>query len=248
MDRKMELKERIFFDRMLRIPWIKKCLLEKLRVAVVGLGNTGSYTATMLYGLGLKELWLIDKDEVELSNIQRQFIYSEDSLRKPKVECAKEFLLSRFSGMKTKIKAVIADIRYFTGFDFDFVFCCVDNNSARKAVLEKCLEKRIPLIDMGLEFHESQAGHVILVDRERLQEGACVNCYMDLSRDNYRGGCIAAGIPYSGASVASAAVGMFLHHLMKPRRVNYYFIDFNSADSGFMFLKRRKSCEVCGDE
>jgi len=52
----MNLRERIFFDRMLRIPWIKKDLLEKLRVAVVGLGNTGSYTATMLYGLGLKGL------------------------------------------------------------------------------------------------------------------------------------------------------------------------------------------------
>jgi molybdopterin/thiamine biosynthesis adenylyltransferase len=244
----MNLRERIFFDRMLRIPWIRKGLLEELRVAVVGLGNTGSYTAVMLYGLGLKELWLIDKDEVELPNIQRQFIYPETSLGRPKAECAREFLLSRFSGLKTRIKAVIADIRYFTGFDFDFVFCCVDNNSARKAVLESCLEKRIPLIDMGLEFHESQSGHVILVDRERFPEGACVNCYMDLSRDNHRGGCIAAGIPYSGAAVASAAIGMFLHHLMKPKRVNYYFIDFNSADSRFMFLKRRGSCEVCGNE
>jgi molybdopterin/thiamine biosynthesis adenylyltransferase len=221
-------------------------MLGKLKVCIVGLGNTGSNTAIMLYSLGLKELWLIDRDEVEVSNIQRQFIYSEDCIRRPKVECAKRFLEGRFK-LNTKVKTEIADIRYFNDFSFDFVFCCVDNNSARKAVLGKCLEGNIPLIDMGLEFYESQAGHVLLVDREKLPEGACTNCYMDLSRQDYRGGCIAVGVPYSGPIVASIAVGMFIHHLMKPKPVNYYYIDFNSMDSRFMLLKRRESCGVCGD-
>ncbi len=243
----MNSRERIFFDRMLRIPWMDHEKLRKLRVGVVGLGNIGSPLAIMLYGLGLKELWLIDKDEVELSNIQRQFMYTEKDLKKPKAVAAKEFLEGRFKGLSTKIKAVVADVR-FIDLDLDFVFCCVDNNKARKAVLEKCLEKQIPLIDTGLEFYESQAGHVLLVDKQIFPEGACTNCYLDLSREiEYKGGCIAAGIPYSGAAVASPAVAMFVHHIMKGINVNFYFVDFNSMMSEFWFLKKRKSCEVCRD-
>jgi len=248
MTQKIGVKERIFFDRMLRIPWMDHEKLRKLRVGVVGLGNIGCPVAIMLYGLGLKELWLIDRDEVELSNIQRQFMYTEKDIKKPKAIVAKEFLEDRFKGLNTKVKAVVADVRYLDKFDFDFAFCCVDNNSAREAVLEKCLEKQIPLIDTGLEFYESQSGHVLLVDKQKFPDGACINCYLDLSREvEYKGGCIAAGIPYSGVAVASPAVAMFVHHIMRGIKVNFYFVDFNSMHSEFLFLRKRNSCEVCGD-
>ncbi len=244
----MNDKEKLFLDRTLRIPWFDYEKMKKMRIGVIGTGNTGSYVAVMLYGLGPRELWLIDKDVVELSNIQRQFMYSEKDIDRPKVEAARDFLLSRFKGLNTKVRAVVADIRYFDEFDFDFVFSCVDNNSARKAILKMCLEKRIPLIDMGLEFYESQAGHVLLVDREKFPEGACINCYMDLDKKSvYRGGCIASGITYSGAIVAGVAVGMFVQHVMKELKVNYYFIDLNTCITMFKLMKRRETCKVCSD-
>jgi len=243
----MSLRESIFLDRMLRVPWMEREKLKKLRAGVVGLGNIGSSVAVMLHGLGLKELWLIDKDEVELSNVQRQFMYSERDTGRPKAIAAREFLESRFGELGTEIKAVVADVR-FMDLNLDFIFCCVDNNSARKAVLEKCLKKEIPLIDTGLEFNESQAGHVLLVDRKRFPEGACTNCYLDLSRNDPRAGCIAAGVPYSGPAIASVAVAVFVHHVMKGIRVNFYFIDFNSMHAEFGFLRKRRSCGVCGNE
>jgi len=242
-------KREVILDRSLRIPWFRDDVMEKMRIAVIGIGNTGSYTATMLYGLAPKELWLIDKDVVELTNVQRQFIFSEEDEGRAKVHAARDFLLGRFRGHGTKVKPVVADVRYFS-WDFkpDFVFCCVDNNEARKAVLEHCLRKDIPMIDMGLEFHESQAGHVLLVDRSALPDGACVNCYMDLGRRIKReAGCIAAGIPYSGAMVASIAVGMFIQHTFRKLRANYYFIDLNSQHVKFALLKRRENCSLCSD-
>lgn len=242
------MNEKIFLDRSLRIPWFDHSKIKDKRIAVIGIGNTGSYTAVMLYGLAPKEICLIDKDVVEATNIQRQFMYSEKDVNRPKVEAAKDFLLSRFKGLKTKVKTLAADVRYLEDFDFDFVFSCVDNMPARKAILEKCLENRIPLIDMGLEFHESQAGHVLLVDKKRFPDGACLDCYFDFGKKReYKGGCIASGIPYSGAIVAGVAVGMFTQHIMRELRANYYFIDLNSCTSFFTFMKRRETCRTCSE-
>jgi len=240
-------KRDVILDRTLRIPWFRDDIIAGMRVAVIGVGNTGSRAVLMLYGLGPGELWLIDRDVVELTNIQRQFMFSENDLGRAKVHAARGFLLGRFKGHGTEVRAVVADVRYFEwNLKPDFVFCCVDNSAARKAVLEHCLERGIPLIDTGLEFRESQAGHVLLVDRDAFPDGACVNCYMDLGTERRReAGCVAAGIPYSGAIVAGVAVGMFVQHVMRKLRANYYFIDLNSCRSWFRFLRKGEDCDVC---
>ena len=240
-------KREVILDRSLRIPWFRDEVMRRLKIGVVGVGNTGSYTAIMLHGLAPKELWLIDKDVVEMENVQRQILFSEEDVGKAKAHAARDFLLSRFSGAGTEIKSIVADVRYFTwNSKPDFVFCCVDNNGARRAVLEYCLENAVPLVDIGLEFYESQAGHVLLVDRKRFPEGACVNCYMDVTREIKReAGCIAAGIPYSGAIVAGVAVGLFVHHIFREPRANLYFIDLNSQYVKFAFAKRKENCPIC---
>ena len=74
------------------------------------------------------------------------------------------------------------DVTLLNEIDFDFVFLCVDNHRARKHVLEKCLESGTPLIDMGPEFRESRFGYIVLVDKNAFPEGACINCYTDLSK------------------------------------------------------------------
>lgn len=236
-----------FLDRMLRIPWIDYEKFSELEVCVIGLGNTGSPTALMLHSLGLKKLVLIDRDIVEVSNLQRQFIYLEEHVEKPKVEAARDFLKRRFR-LETEIEPVVSDARFIDRLESDFVFLCVDNHQTRKHVLEICLKQGIPLIDMGLEFYEAQAGYVLLVDRKRFPDGACINCFTDLNRRERFAGCIAAGVPYSGTLLASIAVGMFVHWLMKPKRKNFFFIDFNSMQCEFGFFRRKKNCEVCGNE
>ncbi|RLI76519.1 hypothetical protein DRP04_12595 [Archaeoglobales archaeon] len=244
----MSLKELVFLDRTLRIPWFDRKKMKDISVTVIGAGNTGSQLLLAIYGLGLKRIFIVDKDVVELSNIQRQFIYSERDLGRPKAEAARDFLLSRFSGLSTEIAAEVCDISCCRIPESDYIFCCVDNDSARRAALTYCLDNEIPLIDMALEFNESQAGYVLFVDRKRFPDGACTNCYIELDGKGYGAGCIAAGISYSGGIAANIAAGMFVQHVHEKLELNHFFFDVNSSVAGFMFLKRRKSCEVCGDE
>ena len=68
---------------------------QKLRqsaVVIIGIGALGSVSASLLARAGIGKLILIDRDVVELSNLQRQNLFEENDIGKPKSICAKEHL------------------------------------------------------------------------------------------------------------------------------------------------------------
>src|SRR3989344_2817250 len=64
----------------------------KSAIAIVGLGALGSVSAELLARAGISRLILIDRDVVELSNLQRQSLFDESDIGKPKALAAKEHL------------------------------------------------------------------------------------------------------------------------------------------------------------
>src|SRR3990172_10918991 len=66
--------------------------LRASRVAVVGLGALGSVAASLLARAGVGYLRLIDRDVVELTNLQRQALFMEGHIHPPKAIVARERL------------------------------------------------------------------------------------------------------------------------------------------------------------
>lgn len=62
--------------------------LKASRVTVLGLGGTGSAVATSLAASGIGQMHLVDGDEIELSNLSRQILYTEDDIGKSKSDVA----------------------------------------------------------------------------------------------------------------------------------------------------------------
>ncbi|UIX31003.1 HesA/MoeB/ThiF family protein [Streptomyces sp. GQFP] len=73
-------------------PWEAQWRLKFARVAVLGVGGTGSHAAWALAAAGVGSLHLVDPDSVELSNLTRQALYGEADLGRPKAEVAAERL------------------------------------------------------------------------------------------------------------------------------------------------------------
>jgi hypothetical protein len=98
------------FDRQLRYfsdvstgsPTPSQCQeqLREAKVAVLGVGGLGSWAAWALACCGIGEMWLVDGDEVEISNLNRQILYTEADLGQPKVERAAERLRAFNSGCR----------------------------------------------------------------------------------------------------------------------------------------------------
>jgi len=74
--------------------------LREAKVAVLGVGGLGGWAAWALACCGVGEMWLIDGDRVEISNLNRQILYTEADLGLLKVECAAARLRAFNSGAR----------------------------------------------------------------------------------------------------------------------------------------------------
>ncbi|GAA1315717.1 ThiF family adenylyltransferase [Saccharothrix xinjiangensis] len=80
--------------------WHAQLALRQTRVTVVGVGGVGSTAALALAQSGIGALHLVEPDVVELSNLNRQVLYTEHDLGRPKVDVAMEALRRHNSGVE----------------------------------------------------------------------------------------------------------------------------------------------------
>jgi len=79
--------------------------LREAKIAVLGVGGLGGWSAWALACTGVGEMWMIDSDRVEISNLNRQILYTEADLGLLKVECAAARLRAFNSGMRVTTEA-----------------------------------------------------------------------------------------------------------------------------------------------
>jgi hypothetical protein len=124
------------------------------KVAIVGLGGTGSYVLDLIAKTPVREIHLFDGDEFLQHNAFRApgaASLAELEGRSPKVE----YFAARYQPMRKGIEthAVYieeANVALLSGFDF--VFICVDKPAVRKLVIEFLVAEKIPFVDSGMEL------------------------------------------------------------------------------------------------
>ncbi|HLC73472.1 MAG TPA: HesA/MoeB/ThiF family protein, partial [Candidatus Nanoarchaeia archaeon] len=124
----------------------KQEFLQKKVVAIVGLGAIGSNTANLLARAGIN-LILIDRDIVELENLQRQTLYDEKDIGKPKSIQAKKKL--KLINSEIKIEAFVEDLNYKNIDELinsDLILDCSDNMETRFLINDYSIKNDIPWI------------------------------------------------------------------------------------------------------
>jgi molybdopterin-synthase adenylyltransferase len=114
-DDRVPAAEMARFDRQLRYfsdigsgdPTPSQCQdrLREAKLAVLGVGGLGGWSAWALACCGVGEMWLIDGDRVEVSNLNRQILYTESDIGRLKVEAAAERLTDFNSAMRVETTA-----------------------------------------------------------------------------------------------------------------------------------------------
>jgi bacteriocin biosynthesis cyclodehydratase domain-containing protein len=128
--------------------------LREARVAVLGVGGLGGWAAWALACCGIGEMWLIDGDRVEVSNLNRQILYTEADLGLLKVEVAAARLRAFNSAMRVtatarRLESEVEIADFIAGADVVIDAADWPAHDIERWCNSACFEAGIPYITMS---------------------------------------------------------------------------------------------------
>ena len=255
-----------WIDRTARSgPWDIQVRLSRSRVLLVGLGGTGSMVGQALVATGVGYLHCVDADVVELSNLNRQLIYREYDLGKPKVDAAVAHLRALNSDVEVTGEQRLVESRDdLAGLlrpGYDLLVLCADQPrpGIRRWANRACLAAGTPWVTGGYYGPLASAG--VYAPRR----GACWECLHEHEAeqadmrlpDGMSLNALRPVFPWHPVNAVSAAVtGNLLAHAAlalltgAPPVEPGFRYGVNLALLGEPVLERhprRPDCPACGD-
>lgn len=163
------------YSRHLLIPDIDLVGQQRIinsRVLCIGAGGLGSPTIMYLAAAGIGTIGIIDFDQVDISNLQRQIIHTENDLGKNKAVSAKEKVLALNSNVEVLTYQVrLTENNALEIFkDYDLIIDCTDNFATRYLVNDAAALLEKPYIWGSIYRFDGQASVFWS------QQGPCYRC------------------------------------------------------------------------
>lgn len=226
--------------------------LAQSHVALIGLGGIGSPALQYLAASGIGRLSLVDSDVVDVSNLQRQTIYTQRDVGHGKAVSARRWL----ANFDDAIIADVSDTRITPEnvaeliASADLVLDGTDNFATRLAVSDACVAAGIPLVSAAVGRFQGQvaafAGH---------REGhSCYRCFVgdafdaedcDTCADD---GMLGAMAGWAGSFAALKAVAVLLEGLTtlgEPRWGHLHILDGLEPSLRTIRIARDTACRAC---
>src|SRR5256714_6148923 len=159
--RALSSEQRERYSRHLLIPEIGAEGQQKLldaKVLLLGAGGLGSPTALYLAAAGVGTLGIVDNDEVDLSNLQRQVLHSTDRIGVPKVDSAEETL----HGINPDVEVVKYPVRLDASNimeiieGYDVIVDGLDNFPTRYLLNDASVRLKIPVVSAAILGFDGQ--------------------------------------------------------------------------------------------
>lgn len=122
--------------------------IQNTKILLIGVGGVGSFVFEALIRSGFHNLTIIDSDQVEISNFNRQLIANRNTLGLNKVEVAKEKALSINKDINITALTMFLDSNNINDLDwnFDFIIDACDTLGTKLALIKMAQEKNIKII------------------------------------------------------------------------------------------------------
>ncbi|MBL8477611.1 MAG: molybdopterin-synthase adenylyltransferase MoeB [Methyloversatilis sp.] len=218
------------------------------RALIVGAGGLGCPAALYMAAAGVGTLVIVDDDEVDLTNLQRQVLHRQHSVGRAKVESAREALhdinpgievialRTRLAGEALREQVEAADV----------VLDCSDNFATRHAINRACVAARTPLVSgAAIRFD----GQVSVFD-SRGVDAPCYHCLFPEGGDADEVRCAVMGVfaPLTGiiGSMQAAEALKLLAHTGQSLAGRLLLLDALGMEWRSITLPRDPACDVCG--
>ena len=235
------------YSRQLIMPeWSERAQrrLRRASVLVVGAGALGSPVALQLAGAGVGRLGIVDGDDVELSNLHRQFLHFTPDVGVPKAHSA----AAKLGFLNPEIVVEPYQVRLDAGNaaglieGSDLVVDCTDSFQTRYAVNAACCAARVPLVEGGV------LGLGGLVMSIRPRETACYRCAFPEAPPDAPS-CATAGVLGPAAGVVGSLQALeamkLLSGIEEPLLDAFLQVDLATYAFLRVGVSRRDDCPDC---
>ena len=222
--------------------------LKDAKVLVVGAGGLGSPALLYLAAAGVGSIGIVDDDEVDNSNLQRQVIHQDRSIGVAKVFSAMEAMQAQNPNVDVKPyhRRLSEQDAAALIEDYDIVLDGTDNFDTRYLVNRICVELGKPLISGALSQWEGQ-----LSVFDPANGAPCYQCvFPEAPADGLAPSCSEAGVigPLPGVigSMMAVEAVKVITDAGTPLRGELMIYDALYGESRKITLKRRRDCPICG--
>ena len=218
------------------------------RVLLLGLGGLGSPAALYLASAGVGHLTLVDHDQVDLSNLQRQIVHRDAGIGQAKVESARAALLALNPQLQVTALAERADAARLDTLvqGADVVLDCSDNFATRQALNAACVRHRVPLVSGAAVRFDGQ----LAVYDARRPDSPCYACVFPPSDAVEETRCATMGVfaPLVGiiGSMQAAEALKLISGAGEPAVGRMLMLDGRALHWSDIRLPRNPECPVCG--
>ena len=250
-DRQFSQEQLTRYARHFTLPEVGEAGQAKLldaKVLCVGAGGLGSPVAFYLAAAGVGTLGLVDHDTVDMSNLQRQILHTNDRVGMPKVESAQMTLNALnpdVNVVQFKERLSSENVRRIIG-DFDIVVNGCDNFPTRYLINDACIMAEKLLVDGSIFQFE---GQVTVIDPH---DGPCYRClFPEPPPPGAAPSCAEAGVlgVLPGLVGCMQALEVIKLILGAGRPLVGRMMHFDTLSSEIRVLKLRKdpNCLVCSE-
>ncbi|CAH9054961.1 Molybdopterin-synthase adenylyltransferase [Pseudoalteromonas sp. CIP111854] len=242
-------KERLRYSRHILLKEVGEkgqIKLKKAHIAVIGCGGLGSPALFYLAASGVGELTLVDNDEVELSNLQRQILYKVNHIGQQKVNAAGKVLASlnnqiALNPICVELKGDNIDTVLSAA---DIILDCSDNFATRYLLNQYCLMHKKVLIS-GAAI--ATTGQVMCFDFR--YDSPCYACVFAPTQHSDKGNCDTFGVISPLLGVVGAQQALLALNISLGHHSGCYFasIDALTLKQSTWRLVKDSSCMVCAE-
>ncbi|HIH2762984.1 MAG TPA: HesA/MoeB/ThiF family protein [Candidatus Azoamicus sp.] len=221
-------------------------ILLNSKVLCIGAGGLGSSALVYLASCGVGNIGIVDFDKVDVSNLNRQFLYNVFDCGESKVFCAKNFLEKLNNNIN--IFTYNERISYINFLNimigYDIILDCTDSLESKFFINECGIKLNIPVIHGSILGF---SGYISIFSREH----GCYNClYSDFSYVNFLGHGVLG--PVAGIIGAFQAIECIKFLLNKNGAFGFntlfskiLFFDFKNLNFLLLNFSKKKNCYIC---
>ena len=217
---------------------------------VIGAGGLGSPAAMYLAASGVGTITLIDDDDVDLTNLQRQILHTSSRVGQPKVDSGRATLLQINPGITVHALRERADAQRLAELvaSVSVVLDCSDNFATRHAVNHACVVHKRPLVSGAVIRFD---GQISVFDR-RAPDSPCYACLFPQDQSVEDVVCSAMGVfaPLAGvigAMQAAEAIKLIIGPgLGRSLAARLLLLDARAMEWSVIGVARNPSCPMCG--